>query len=74
MQNPTYNNYPWRGMLACTGVDTHYSADVRFSYSNITEGIFAPVTDTGMNTVYIYSATRPYNSVSVPVIICTYIG
>lgn len=72
--SPDVSDFPWRAAITCSGIDTNYSADVRFAYDAISANSFAPVTNTAANTVYIYADAQPSGSISIPVIICTYIA
>ena len=70
---PTYEDFPYRADIIDPDGDitSDYSADARFSYSDITSGIFAPVTNCDTSKIMIYASEIPSNTITIPVIICT---
>ena len=74
--NPDIADFPWRAAVACPGITSNYSADVRFYYDDIANNSFAPVTNTAQDVVYIYADEQPSSGASakitIPAIICVY--
>lgn len=72
---PYIEDYPWRAPITIQGIDSNYSASVVLNYPLISEGIYAPVTTTADNTVFIYASEQPEpeNGIVIPVVICTYV-
>lgn len=70
--NPDVADFPWRAPVACVGITTNYSADVRFYYNDIANNSFAPVTNTAQDIVYIYADAKPSSAITIPAIICVY--
>lgn len=73
VSDPTYSDYGYgyRASISCTGVDTNYSADVRFGMTEANGGVFSPITYTERGVVYIYASETPSSSITIPAIICT---
>jgi len=65
----TYENYPYRADLTAVGVTSDISPDVRYNYSEIESGIFAPIADCGTDKVMIYASAVPNGDFTIPVII-----
>lgn len=70
----TYADYGYKAEISMIGVTTSYSPDVRFAYSEISSGIYAPVADTDADVVIIYASEVPASAITIPVIICTLVS
>lgn len=64
----TYSGYSYRAAIICSGVTTDYIPEVVFSIAEAIGGNFAPIADTGTNTVYIYAITKPTAAITLPTI------
>lgn len=64
----TYVNYPYRAPVACTGVTANDTPLVMFSPADQESGNFTGA-DTDTNIVYIYCASIPSSTVTIPNII-----
>lgn len=67
--DPTYQEFPVRGEISCTGVRDTMFPMVTFAAEEAGSGDFAPNAVTGMDYVYIYAAETPGYTVSIPSII-----
>ena len=67
--NTTYDGYPYRAAVACTGVTAAMFAEVVFSPADATSGNFAPVCDTYNGGVYLYAKAVPDAAITIPTII-----
>lgn len=71
ISDSTYSDYGYRASISCTGVDSTYSADVRFGMTEANGWVISPITDTASGVVYIYASETPSSSITIPAIICT---
>ena len=67
--NTTYDGYPYRAAVACSGVTADMFAEVVLSPTYATSGNFAPVCDTYAGGVYIYAKAVPDAMITIPTII-----
>ena len=67
--NTTYDDYPYRAAVACSGVTADMFAEVVFSPADATSGNFAPVCDTYAGGVYLYAKAVPDAAITIPTII-----
>lgn len=65
----TYENYPYKCDLSCSGVTSSHFAEVVFDVEQAASGFYAPVCSTGTNIVTIWSSEN--TSITVPTIIIT---
>lgn len=65
----TYDAYPYRAAVACTGVTATMFAEVVLSPTDATGGIIAPVCQTYAGGVYIYAKAVPDAMITIPTII-----
>lgn len=65
----TYSDFQYRCDVACQGATPDSYADVAFSLSQATSGIYAPVCDTGENIVSIWSSSN--EAIIIPTILIT---
>lgn len=70
----TYENYPYRADIACSGVTANYYPEVVFSLADAVSGYFAPVCESFNNIVRIYASNIPENTITIPTIKCTKAG
>lgn len=68
--NSTYSGYPYRASVACSGVTANHFPVVVFSPSDASGGNFAPVAVSYSGGVYIYAASKPTATVTIPNIAC----
>lgn len=68
--NATYSAYPYRAAVTLSGVTASHDPDVTFSVADATSGNFAPVADSYAGGIYIYAATKPTATVTIPTIVC----
>ena len=71
---PTYTDYPYRADITVADMTSDYSPDVRFDYTEITAGIYAPVAECDTNVIKIYASEVPSADITIPTIICTKLG
>lgn len=69
-EDSTYEDYPYRATLSCSGVDANYIPYVTFDAVDTISGIFAPIADTESNKVYIYANGVPESDIIIPTIQC----
>ena len=67
--NTTYDDYPYRAAVACSGVTAAMFAEVVLSPADATSGNFAPVCTTYNGGVYIYAKAVPDAAITIPTII-----
>lgn len=67
----TFNEYPYKVDIPCTGITEQHYAMVLFSQKDAQSGIFAHVSDTSDNMVTIYANKIPSTNVTIDSIICT---
>lgn len=67
--DPTYQEFPVRGEISCTGVRGTMFPIVTFDADEAGSGDFAPNAVTGSDFVYIYAAETPGYTVSIPSIV-----
>ena len=69
-EDTTYEDYPYRAKITCSGIDSNYVPYITFSLSDVMEGIIAPVAESLTNGIYIYAAEIPKTKITIPVIQC----
>ena len=67
---PTYPEYPYRSDLVCLGCTPDCSPDVRFNYTQVMDGNFAPIANADLDRVSIYAKTTPSSAFTIPMVIC----
>lgn len=67
--NNTYNDYPYRAAIAINGVTTDMIPEIIFDVADAISGNYSPVAQTYNGGVYIYAASPPDNSLTIPTII-----
>ena len=65
----TYSDFPYKCTLSCNGVTGNDYAEVVFDVEQASSGTYAPVCETGDNTVTIWSSIN--TAITIPVIIIT---
>ena len=65
----TYEEYPYKASIPCAGVTSSMYGEVIFNLTEATSGNFAPVAETGTNSVAIWAAEIPDNTIIVPTIV-----
>ena len=70
IEDTTYENFPYRGAVALTGVTAAMVPEVVFGVGEATSGIFAPVTETYDGGIYLYAAEIPEADITIPTITC----
>ena len=71
--NSAYNDYPYRGVIALTSVESSMLPSVVFNLSDATSNNFAPVSETYDGGIYIYAADLPKTDMIIPTITCWYV-
>lgn len=67
--NATYDDYPYRAAVACSGVTADMFAEVVLSPADALSGNIAPVCQTYAGGVYLYAKAVPSAAVTIPTII-----
>lgn len=62
----TYADYPYRAMVAITGVTADMAAEVVFALEEAISGNFAPINETYAGGLYLYAAAMPEADVTIP--------
>lgn len=70
VSDTTYEDYPYRASVPCSGVDANYVPSVMFDASDCNAGILAPVAVSASNAVYIYANEKPTATITIPTIQC----
>lgn len=70
VEDSTYEDYPYRATVSCSGVDANYIPYVNFDVADAISGLFAPVANTASNKVYIYANRIPDSDITIPTIQC----
>lgn len=63
----TYSDFPYKSVLTCVGVTANDYANVIFDVEQALSGDYAPVCETGENTVTIWSSKN--DSITIPTIL-----
>lgn len=69
-EDATYEDYPYRAGIECTGVTQAYVPTVNLALHEAISGIFAPVAECTNDTVYIYASEIPEADITIPSIVC----
>ena len=69
VNDSTYENFPYRCDIDCSGVTADMYPEVIFDVTQATSGDYAPVCETGNNIVSIWATTN--SSINIPVIVIT---
>lgn len=69
VSDSTYEEYPYRCDVDCSGVTADMYAEVVFNINESTSGEYAPICETKTNTVSIWSSSD--ESITIPTIIIT---
>lgn len=69
VSDSTYSEFPYKCVLTCSGVTANDYAEVVFDVEQASSGTYAPVCETGTNTVTIWSAID--TAITIPAIIIT---
>ena len=67
----TYESYPYKADISCTGVTANYYPEVVFDLADATSGYFAPVCQSVSGAVRIYASDIPPATITIPTIKCT---
>ena len=70
IEDTTYENFPYRGAVALTGVTAAMVPEVVFGVGEATSGIFAPIAEAYDGGIYLYAAEIPKADITIPTIIC----
>lgn len=70
IEDTTYEDFPYRGAVALTGVTAAMVPEVVFGVGDATSGIFAPIAEAYDGGIYLYAAEIPEADITVPTIIC----
>ena len=66
----TYTDYPYKAELKCNGVTSDYVPMVNLGMTDAISGNYAPICESGENTVTIYAVEVPSEIMIIPSIIC----
>ena len=66
----TYEAYGFKAFIHVPGIDGTYFTMVEFEDEDVDDFIFAPVSSSDNDTVYIYCKVKPTRSVIVPLVVC----
>ena len=69
VSDTTYEGYPYRCDVTCSGVTANNYAEVVFALSQATSGSYAPLCETKANAVSIWSSEN--TSITIPTILVT---
>lgn len=69
VSDSTYSEFPYKCVLTCSGVTANDYAEVVFDVEQASSGTYAPVCETGTNTVTIWSSSDM--AITIPAIIIT---
>lgn len=69
-QQATYQDYPYRATVPLTGVLASMTPEVIFSLADAVSGNYAPVAECYDGGVYIYAASMPDATITIPTILC----
>lgn len=69
ISDSTYSEFPYKCVLTCSGVTANDYAEVVFDVEQASSGTYAPVCETGTNTVTIWSSSDM--AITIPAIIIT---
>lgn len=67
--NTTYDDYPYRAAVACSGVTADMFAEVVLAPTDAASGNIAPVCQTYAGGVYLYAKAVPDAAITIPTII-----
>lgn len=70
VSNSTYQDYPYRAAVGLTGVLASMIPEVIFSLTDATSGNFAPVAECYNGGIYLYAASVPDATITIPTILC----
>lgn len=70
ISDATYTEYPYRAVVALSGVLETMTPHVVFDVDDATSGIYAPVATCYTGGVYLYASEVPAADITVPTIIC----
>lgn len=70
VSDSTYSDYPYKAELSIENVTANHSPDVRFNFTEASNGKIAPISDTSEGIVTIYSNDNTL-AFTIPVIILT---
>ena len=69
VSDSTYEDYPYRCDISCSGVTSDMYAEVVFGVAQSTSGMYAPVCETKSNVVSVWSSEN--TTITIPTIIIT---
>lgn len=70
ISDTTYEEYPYKATVSCSGIDSNYVPNVMFSLTDCASGLFAPVAISASGKVYIYANAKPDSDITIPTIQC----
>ena len=65
----TYTDFPFRAAVPVTGCTASHKPDVTFKLTDAMSGNYAPVCESYAGGIYIYAATKPTATLTIPTII-----
>ena len=67
--NTTYADFPFRAGIPIAGCTANHKPDVTFKLADAMSGNYAPVCESYAGGVYIYAATKPTATLTIPTIL-----
>lgn len=67
-EDSTYPAFPYKAVIICDGVIPNMHASVTFSLEDTLSANYAPIAQTGLNTVTIYCKLAPTSTITIPLI------
>ena len=67
--NTTYADFPFRASVPIAGCTANHKPDVTFKLTDAMSGNYAPVCESYAGGVYIYAATKPTATLTIPTIL-----
>ena len=64
------DEYPYRASIKCEGVTDKMIPYVFFSSEDAVSGLYAPVSESGENVIYIYAKKAPTGKICIPCVKC----
>ena len=65
----TYTDFPFRASIPITGCTASHKPDVTFKLTDAMSGNYAPVCESYAGGIYIYAATKPTATLTIPTIL-----
>lgn len=70
----TYADYPYKADISCVGVTSDCVPIINFGMDDAVGGKFAPICESGEDTVTFYASEVPAGSITIPSVVCVVKG